>query len=241
MQTDTLAAVVAELAARPGHEKVRALLHRLLTDGLGAPSTDIDFEQRLPEVQGRIDAVLGRTVFEVKSNLRREREDAETQLARYLPEREAATGRRFVGVATDGAEWQPYEMREDRLVPLGPRFEPNRDKPRTTLAWLESVVTLHESIAPEVETIRNELGRESLAYGRALSELGRLWETARTHPEAHPEAALKRDVWDRLLSVSYGAEVGSDPLFLQHTYLTVMAKTIATLALLASCRRKRRT
>ena len=52
------AELVSELATRPGHEKVRALLHRLLVDGLGADSRDIDFEKPVPEVHGRIDALL---------------------------------------------------------------------------------------------------------------------------------------------------------------------------------------
>ena len=64
--------VVSELASRPGHEKVRALTHRLLVDDLGADSRDIDFEKSVPEARGRIDALLGRTVFEFKSDLRRE-------------------------------------------------------------------------------------------------------------------------------------------------------------------------
>lgn len=76
-------ALVSELALRSGHEKVRALLHRLLVDDLGANSRDIDFEKPAPEVRGRIDALLGRTVFELKSDLRRERNDTEEGLNRY--------------------------------------------------------------------------------------------------------------------------------------------------------------
>ncbi|MDE0165822.1 MAG: hypothetical protein OXH92_02280 [Bryobacterales bacterium] len=75
--------MVSELALRSGHEKVRALLHRLLVDDLGANSRDIDFEKPAPEVRGRIDALLGRTVFELKSDLRRERNDTEEGLNRY--------------------------------------------------------------------------------------------------------------------------------------------------------------
>ncbi|MFC6048213.1 hypothetical protein ACFPYM_10250, partial [Methylobacterium hispanicum] len=63
-----LEAVVAELARRPGHEKVRALLHRLLTGALGARSEQIAFEQALPEVRGRVDALLGRTLIEIKAD-----------------------------------------------------------------------------------------------------------------------------------------------------------------------------
>ena len=61
--------LVTELAGQPGHEKVRTLVYRLLVDDLGADSMDIDFEKPAPEVRGRIDALLGRTVFEFKSDL----------------------------------------------------------------------------------------------------------------------------------------------------------------------------
>ena len=77
LTAEVLNETVVELASRPGHEKVRALLYRLLVDGLGAASREIDFEKPVPEVNGRIDALLGRTVFELKSDLRRERRDAE--------------------------------------------------------------------------------------------------------------------------------------------------------------------
>jgi hypothetical protein len=70
MTPDDLLSIVSELATRPGHEKVRGLLFKLLTDGLGAKSADITFEHQTFEIRGRIDALLGRTVIEVKSDLR---------------------------------------------------------------------------------------------------------------------------------------------------------------------------
>ena len=97
--------LVSELSGRPGHETVHTLLHRLLVDGLGADSRDIDFEKPTPEVCGRINALLGRTVFELKSDLRREQKDAEDGLARYLSEREGQTTEKYVGIATC---WEPW-------------------------------------------------------------------------------------------------------------------------------------
>ena len=110
--------ILAELATRPGHEKVRALTLELLVNGLGVPSRDVDFERPLPEVRGRADALLGQTVFEFKRDLRREHGDAEEELSRYLADRERQSGLQFIGIATDGAEFAPYELRRDRLVRL---------------------------------------------------------------------------------------------------------------------------
>src|SRR3989304_8522245 len=103
LSSDRLREIVTELASRPRHEKVRALVYELLVNGLGARSTEVDFERQVPEVHGRIDALLGRTLFEFKSDLRREKRDAEGKLPDYLAQREKETGTHFVGVATDGA------------------------------------------------------------------------------------------------------------------------------------------
>jgi hypothetical protein len=61
LERDRLHEIVTELSTRPGHEKVRALVYGLLVDGLGASSADVDFERPVPEVRGRIDALLGQT------------------------------------------------------------------------------------------------------------------------------------------------------------------------------------
>jgi hypothetical protein len=48
---------------------------------------------------------------------------------------------------------------------------------------------------------------------------------------AQPEVALRRQLWDGLLREAYGTAAGDDALFLQHTYLTIVAKTFATTVL----------
>lgn len=227
MRTESLNEIVSELVTRPGHEKVRAHLHRLLTDGLGAKPADIDFERQVPEVRGRIDALLGRTLFEVKSDLRRERKDADAQLLRYLPEREHDTGQRFIGIATDGLDYIVAVIRDGELAEIG-TYRSKADDPRELLRWLESVVVLQSELTPDIETIRRELGRESVHYRRALQEIESLWQRV----QDKPEALLKRDLWNRLLKVAYGGDIEAPGLFLQHTYLTIVAKAIATLALL---------
>ena len=127
LQEHELREVVTRLVSRPGHETVKASVYELLVSGLGAARSEVSFEQPVPEVRGRIDALLGRTVFEFKSDLRRERRDAEEQLARYLSDREAATGQRFIGIATYGATFQPYELRNGLLRAL-PKYEPSFEK-----------------------------------------------------------------------------------------------------------------
>ncbi len=218
-----LTEIVFELVSRPGHEKTRALMYELLVYGLGANSTDIAFEKPLPEVNGRLDALLGQTVLEFKRDLRRERRTAEEELGRYLPERERETGERFIGIATDGAEFVPYVMEKGTLVAL-PGFQPSINEPGALLLWLDAAVSLQPDLIPGPEIIRMEIGRESLAYRRAMERLADLWESLCERPDV----ALKRRLWANLLAVVYGAPMDADDLFLRHTYLTIVAKTIAT-------------
>ena len=228
--------LVVELASRPGHEKVRVLLHRLLVDGLGADSRDIYFERPVPEVCGRIDALLGRTVFELKSDLRRERKDAEKGLTRYLSEREGQTGEKYVGITTDGADFIAFFLKNGSVVEVG-AHRTHLEKPparapisgRDSLtAWLQGVVAIGDSLPPTPHAIKREFGRDSLAAKRALDDLGELWfRIGQT-----PEVRLKRELWDRLLGLAYGTEVADDALFLQHTYLVIIAKAVAWAAMI---------
>jgi hypothetical protein len=119
LNNEQLQEIIAELLLRPGHEKVRGLLFKLLTDGLGAKSADVSFEHQTVEIRGRIDALLGRTVIEVKSDLRKEA--FETQLAGYLRDRRNVSGQDFVGIVTDGATFSVHELADDNetLLALG--------------------------------------------------------------------------------------------------------------------------
>ena len=227
LTSEELEILVLELAERPGHEKVRVLLHRLLVDGLGANSRDVDFEKQAPEVHGRIDALLGRTVIELKSDLRRERKDAEKGLVRYLSERENKTGEKFVGIATDGASFIAFFLRHDHVAEVG-TYNTDPDTPRELLAWLQATVAIGDGLIPDPKSIIREFGRGSLAARRTLDKLNELWALVGQSSDVR----LKRELWNRLLSIAYGDEVGDDDLFLQHTYLVVVAKAVAWAAMI---------
>jgi hypothetical protein len=79
-----LHSVIESLRTRPGHENVRGLVRELCVVGLGIPDREVNFEVRVPEVHGRIDAMFGSTIFEFKRDLRLERDEAEAGLTRYL-------------------------------------------------------------------------------------------------------------------------------------------------------------
>jgi hypothetical protein len=214
--------LLQHLATRPGHDEVKADFRQLLVEEFGAQLGALDFERRIPEVRGRLDALIGRTVFEAKRNLDLEWDDVLRRMPDYLADREREEGERFVGIASDGLKWVVFERSGEELAKLKETtLDP--EKAAVFLAWLDGAVALKESLPPDPTTVRLELGQESVAFRRANEGLRNLWGKLRDDPAV----VLKRQLWAQLLKLVYGREVESDALFFQHTFLVIVAKAIA--------------
>jgi hypothetical protein len=147
------------IAAEPrGMKKFARFYMNYSRPDWGRGSIDVELEKAVPEAKGRIDGLLGRTVFEIKSDLARELGDAEHRLPDYIEDREKATGQQYVGIATDGLDWRVYELRSGKLWLLSFRTDPKN--PRALLIGLDGAVALEAEIEPSAEKIRIELGRE---------------------------------------------------------------------------------
>lgn len=212
------------MAARPRHEALRGLITELLREGFGAAFSELEHERYLVDNSGRIDVAWGATVIELKSDLRREERQVVARMPDYLADasRLSAPGRTTVGLATDGATLIAYALDRGTLAEIG-RYDVEADHPERLLSWLEPLLAPIPEVMPTPIAVALTFGRHSLAFGRAHAELRRLWAEVGDHPEVR----LKRDLWDGLLRQVYGADVGSDALFLQHTYLTILVKAIA--------------
>ena len=214
--------LLRHLATRPGHDEVKADYRHLLIEEFGAELGSLDFERRVPEVRGRIDALIGRTVFEAKSNLDREWPDVERRMPDYLADREREEGEKFVGIASDGLKWAIFELTGGSLVRIKDTIL-DPDKPEAFLAWLDGVLALKASLAPDPLTVRMELGEDSVAFRRARAALAETWAALKDQPAV----ILKRQLWSSLLKLVYGKEVESDALWFQHTFLVIVSKAIA--------------
>ena len=221
---DRLPEIVRSMASRPRHEALRGLVIELLREGFGAAFSELEHERYLVDNSGRIDVAWGATVIELKSDLRREERDVIARMPDYLADasRRSAPGRTTVGLATDGATLLAYTLDRGTLTLIG-RYEVQAEHPERLLSWLEPLLAPVPEVMPTPVAVALAFGRHSLAFGRAHAELRRLWAQLGDHPEVR----LKRDLWDGLLRQVYGDDVGSDALFLQHTYLTILVKAIA--------------
>jgi hypothetical protein len=215
-------ALLRHLATRPRHDDVKLGFKQLLLQEFGIDHGSLEFERRVPEVRGRLDALIGRTVFEAKSDLDKEWQDVERRMPDYLADRQKQEGEHFVGIASDGLKWAVFELQAEKLNVVK-RTVLDPDDPEAFLAWLDGAIALKSSLPPDPLTIRAELGQDSVAYHLVNTRLRALWARAC----ARPAAALKRQLWAELLKRVYGREVESDALWFQHTFLVVVAKCIA--------------
>jgi hypothetical protein len=214
--------LLRHLAGRPGHDEVKADFRQLLIDEFGAELGALHFELRVPEVHGRLDALIGRTVFEAKRDLDKEWSDVERRMPDYLADREREEKEHFVGIASDGLKWVVFELDAGKLA-IVKRTTLDPERPGEFLAWLDGALALKSSLPPDALTIHAELGQDSVAFHLVDGRLRVLWEKLKVNPAV----SLKRQLWAELLKHVYGREIENDDLWFQHTFLVVVAKCIA--------------
>ena len=187
---EKISALLKDLARRPGHDEVKADFRELLVEAFGVERSALEFERRVPEVKGRLDALIGRTIFEAKSDLLKEWSDVERRMPDYLADRERdEKGEKFVGIASDGLRWVVFERRDNELVKLKETtLVP--DKAEHFLAWLDGAVALKSSLSPDALTVRMELGHDSIAFQRANTTLSSLWQRLKDDPAVQMKREL---------------------------------------------------
>ena len=191
---------------------------------------DDDLEVNL-EVQAgagrRIDVEVGFTVIECKKNLRAARvlEPAIEQLGGYLKSRTDETGQRYVGILTDGREWKLYTLIDDEALEVDSHtVDPSIGDAERLKVWLEGVMATRQRIYPTPLEMRRRLGAGSPSYRLDRAALGELYEACRDKPEIQ----VKRLLWARLLTTAFGSAFkDDDELFLEHTFLVIVAELIA--------------
>jgi hypothetical protein len=174
----------------------------------------------------RIDVEVGSTVIEVKKDLRAGTvaQDGRVQLEGYVTARTAATGGRYIGILTDGADWRAYQLVNGTLVEATRYTLTTGSDPIALATWLDGALATVDQIAPTPRAIVARLGATTSAHALDLVALRGLY----TGGGARPSVALKRQLWAKLVTAALGSNFqDTDELFLEHTLLVVTAEVIA--------------
>lgn len=233
MATVDLDQVLRQIAARsPSRTEadVQADVRTILLHGdLNLDDGDLQVALEVPAGGGRrIDVEAGSAVIEVKKDLRigKIRPMAVEQLAGYLRQRTQYMDRRYVGVLTDGCEWRLYTLNiDDELAEVSQLdVDPNEPDVEELQIWLEGVLATRSRIKPTPKEIRARLGAGTSSFALDISTLTSLYQLCRPDREVQ----VKRMLWARLLTTAFGDNFrDDDDLFLEHTYLVVVAEIIA--------------
>jgi hypothetical protein len=187
---------------------------------------DVNLESPVGD-RRRIDVEAGSTVIEVKRDLRKEKpkKEAEEQLAGYVDFRMKQTGLRYVGVLTDGTQWNCYDLVDGKLRQVSDvTLEKTDDDEDRLIVWLEGVLATTQGVAPTANNIEERLGAESSAYKLDRASLATLYQKNKKEPTI----AVKRKLWTQLLLSALGTQfTDDDDLFIDHTLLVNTSEIIA--------------
>lgn len=177
--------------------------------------------------QRRIDVELGHLVIETKKDLRRAgvQSRAERQLADYLRTRATETGSRYLGVLTDGHDWQLDTLTATGDTQTVSRLDVSgRQDADLLISWLSTVLATRQHLGATSDEIDRQFGAGSPAHAADKAALMDLWKAN----ESDTELQTKRTLWAKLLTTAFGSSFENSPdLFVEHTYLVIVAEMIA--------------
>jgi N-6 DNA Methylase len=238
---DSLADYIRSIKESSSEATIRHRCLEFLQDSLGVsliPSSSlserggrVDFELEQRVFRGRVDAVLGRLVFEFKQDLASSSNEAEAQLRRYLSDlHQQNPEATYTGIACDGIRFGVYrasyqDSGESTLERIGNLDLEQVYDPLDAFLWLDALFAHFRQgrTAPTARSVVVALGASSPTFGQVFPALSGLFEEVKDAPEV----AIRYQEWQSYLSIVYGSVVGNDALFVRHTYLSLVARLIA--------------
>jgi len=221
-----LSSTLSQLATRnPGRTEadIQAMVREVLVYGGFDLGDDTVRLESPAEEHRRIDVAVGAVLIECKRDIRSPipLAKAEQQLGEYV----VAKVGLYAGVLTDGPIWRLYR-RAGQTIELVDEVTlvAGRVDERAFRWWLGGLLATEQHVKPTALAIEERLGAASPSFRLARASLVACWEQT----NSHSEVALKRELWAKLLRSALGSQFeDSDELFVNHTYLVLLATLIA--------------
>lgn len=177
----------------------------------------------------RVDIIGDDVLIEVERDLRvgAKLDEGFGQIQRYLDRAHNQGLGVASGFVTDGVEWRYFQRTSEGVHPIGEPFILRDDDAdtRRLVGWInDHLGASTEKKTPVPQLIERFLGAKSPTRSGDRLVLADMWKEL-----AHdPEAQLKRSLWAQSLSTALGTQfTNSDDLFVDHTYLVLLAELIA--------------
>lgn len=183
-------------------------------------------------LRGRIDTLYGNLIIEFEKDLRKTLNEAQEQLKRYTSYLfQSGDKANYLCLATDGILFYVYlpKIRENKEVELEEieKIDLTKTEPYQAYFWLDRYFFRRKLLHPKTEEIVKDFGIKSPAFKYCLHVFEGIWGSIKNRSDFK----VVYDNWEKYLRVTYGSVIGSEGLFLRHSYLAVFTKLIVWMRL----------
>jgi type I restriction-modification system DNA methylase subunit len=208
------------------HDQRRSLFLSFLRKAFNVEPEEVVLEEKVKadEVRGRIDALYKYVIFEFKTDLKREHEDAERELKKYFSSRK--NSEEYYGLVSDGLNFELYQLEKKELCKVA-EFKLKADDPLASWRFLDNILFVGKRTTPGANDISAAFGAQSAVFNKCRTKLLELFESVKS--SRHVE--VKFNEWNSLLGKVYGEKLGNPDLFVRHTYLTMLSRLMVAKAL----------
>jgi len=183
-------------------------------------------------LRGRIDTLYGNLIIEFEKDLRKTLAEAMDQLGRYTSYLlQAGEKASYLCIATDGLLFYVYLPKitgtgEVQLEEIE-RIDLSKTEPYKAYFYLDRYFFRKTQLHPKSDEIVRDFGIKSPAFKYCFNTLQRVWGKVKDRSDFK----VVYDNWEKYLRVTYGTVIGSEELFLRHSYLAVFTKLIVWMRL----------
>jgi len=223
------------IRARSHHDQRRHLFLDFLRKGFDVDPTEIELERKTKaaEVRGRIDALFKNVIFEFKTDLDAELPAARIELKKYFKSRPRPGD--YIALVTDGVRFIAFQFEQDAPRQIS-AFSIESDDPLAAFRLLDQFIFSSRPTSPKSADITRRFGVHSAVFNKCRGLLEEMYGQV----EKLASVEVKFREWNALLARVYGSRVGDTPLFLKHTYLTMLSRLLVAKALVPRAERKSR-
>jgi len=187
----------------------------------------ISVKQKDIILRGRIDTLYGNLIIEFEKDLRKSFNEALEQLKRYASYLiQSGEKANYLCLATDGILFYIYlpKIKSDNEIELEEIEKIDLTKIDSYQAYffIDRYFFRKTKLHPKTEEIVRDFGIKSPAFKYSLHVMAGTWDFVKERSDFK----VVYDNWESYLRVTYGSVIGSEDLFLRHSYLAVFTKLI---------------
>lgn len=178
-------------------------------------------------LRGKIDTLYSNLIIEFEKDLRKTIDEAVEQLKRYTSYLiQSGDKTNYLCLATDGILFYVYlpKIKGNNEVELEEieKIDLTKTEHYQAYFYLDRYFFRRTQLHPKTAEIVKDFGVNSPAFKYCLNTFEKIWDAIKNKTDFQ----VIYDNWEKYLRVTYGSLIGSEELFLRHSYLAVFTKLI---------------